>query len=146
MLTHVLRQWLEQNPTAYGPEVIDPAIAAVLREIHAGPHRPWTVQQLSATAGMSRTVFTKRFTAVVGQPPMTYLTGWRLAYGARLLRETDASLAAIARKIGYSTEFAFGSSFRREYGISPGRFRSPQTLLPARDRQVRDHPTRSPGG
>jgi AraC-like DNA-binding protein/quercetin dioxygenase-like cupin family protein len=133
VLTHVLRQWLERNPPADGPDVADPAIAAALREIHAGPHRPWTVQQLSETAGMSRTAFTKRFTAQVGQPPMTYLTGWRLTYGARLLRETDAPLATIARKVGYSTEFAFGSSFRREYGISPGRFRSiKQGMRPAR--------------
>ncbi|MDQ1033654.1 AraC-like DNA-binding protein [Streptomyces sp. V3I8] len=73
---------------------------------------------------MSRTAFAKRFTALVGQPPMTYLTGWRLANGARLLRETDAPLATIAREVGYSTEFAFSASFRREYGISPGRFRN----------------------
>ena len=74
-------------------------------------------------AGLSRTAFTKRFTAVVGKPPMAYLTGWRLARGAQMLRETSAPLAVIARRVGYSTEFAFGGAFRREYGISPGRFR-----------------------
>ncbi|MGI3199186.1 helix-turn-helix transcriptional regulator [Streptomyces sp. GLT-R25] len=60
---------------------------------------------------------------MVGKPPMTYLTGRRLSHGARLLRETKAPLATIARQVGYSTEFAFGAAFRREYGISPGRFR-----------------------
>ncbi|NGO08269.1 AraC family transcriptional regulator [Streptomyces sp. HC44] len=124
LLTHVLRQWLEQNRDVDRPEVGDPAIAVALREIHSSPHKPWTVQQLGETVGMSRTAFTKRFTALVGKPPMTYLTGWRLSYGARLLRETKAPLAAIARQVGYSTEFAFGAAFRREYGISPGRFRS----------------------
>ncbi|MFC4469546.1 AraC family transcriptional regulator [Streptomyces xiangluensis] len=123
LLTHVLRQWLAQNRDADRPEIGDPAIAVALREIHTSPHKPWTVQQLGETVGMSRTGFTKRFTALVGKPPMTYLIGWRLTYGARLLRETKAPLSAIARQVGYSTEFAFGAAFRREYGIAPGRFR-----------------------
>ncbi|WP_210575154.1 AraC family transcriptional regulator [Streptomyces sp. GESEQ-4] len=123
LMTHVLRQWLESNRDAHWPEIGDPAISVALREIHTSPHKPWTVQQLGRTAGMSRTAFTKRFTALVGKPPMTYVTGWRLRYGARLLRETNAPLAAIARQVGYSTEFAFGAAFRREYGIAPGRFR-----------------------
>ena len=55
---------------------------------------------------------------------MTYLTGWRLTYGARLLRETPAPLATVARQVGYSSEFAFGGAFRRRYGVSPGRFRA----------------------
>ncbi|WP_245685583.1 AraC family transcriptional regulator [Streptomyces yerevanensis] len=131
LLTHVLRQWLEQNRDGDGQEIGDPAIAVALREIHTSPHKPWTVQQLGETVGMSRTAFTKRFTALVGKPPMTYLTNWRLSYGARLLRETKAPLAAIARQVGYSTEFAFGAAFRREYGIAPGRFR---------DRSQRDEP------
>lgn len=123
LLTHALRQWLEQNRDADRPETDDPAIAVALREIHTSLHKPWTVEQLGKTVGMSRTAFTKRFTAMVGKPPMTYLTGRRLSHGARLLRETKAPLATIARQIGYSTEFAFGAAFRREYGISPGRFR-----------------------
>jgi AraC-like DNA-binding protein len=75
---------------------------------------------------MSRVAFTRRFTSVVGKPPMTYLRQWRLSCAARLLRETDASLAAIARQVGYSTEFAFAGAFRREYGVPPGRFRRAQ--------------------
>jgi AraC-like DNA-binding protein len=58
-----------------------------------------------------------------GLGPHDYLTGVRLSRGARLLRETDAPLASVARQVGYSTEFAFGTAFRREYGISPGCFR-----------------------
>jgi AraC-like DNA-binding protein len=131
LLTHVLRQWLEQNRDVERSEIDDPAIAVALREIHTSPDKPWTVQQLGETVGMSRTAFTKRFTALVGKPPMTYLTSWRLSYGARLLRETKAPLASIARQVGYSTEFAFGAAFRRQYGISPGRFR---------DRTQRDKP------
>ena len=123
LLTQILRQWLEQNGDADRSEISDPAIAAALREIHAGPDKPWTVQQLSDVAKMSRTTFTKRFTTAVGKPPMAYVTGWRLTYAARLLRGNSAPLATIARQVGYSTEFAFASAFRREYGIAPGRFR-----------------------
>lgn len=127
MLTHVLRQWLEQNGPTGWPQVTDPAIDAVVREIHAGPDRPWSVQTLSETAGMSRTAFVERFRSQLGQPPMAYVTSWRLTYGAQLLKETEVPLAAIARRVGYSTEFAFGTSFRRRYGISPGRFRLAQS-------------------
>ncbi|MEU8663106.1 helix-turn-helix transcriptional regulator [Actinoplanes philippinensis] len=72
---------------------------------------------------LSRTTFVRRFTAAVGEPPMTYLQRLRLAGGARLLRETDLPLDAIARDVGYSTGFAFAHAFRREYGLAPGRFR-----------------------
>jgi AraC-like DNA-binding protein len=123
MLVHVLRQWIADEGAKGQPAIPDPAITAVLCTIHTSPQTPWTVSQLSETVGMSRTAFTRRFTAVVGKPPMTYLRDWRLSCAARLLRETDASLAAIARQIGYATEFAFAGAFRREYGISPGRFR-----------------------
>ncbi|MEU5703581.1 AraC family transcriptional regulator [Streptomyces aurantiacus] len=123
MLVHVLRQWAEDESAKGRPAISDPAIAAVLRTIHDKPQTQWTVARLSDMAGMSRGAFTRRFTAVAGKPPMTYLRAWRLSCAARSLRETDASLAVIARQIGYSTEFAFAGAFRREYGVSPGRFR-----------------------
>jgi AraC-like DNA-binding protein len=123
LLVHVLRGWLRAHPGPDWPLVKDPAVVAALRRIHGEPRRPWTVSQLSAAVGMSRTAFTRRFTGLMGKPPRDYLTGVRLSRGARLLRETDAPLAVVARQVGYSTEFAFGTAFRREYGISPGRFR-----------------------
>jgi AraC-like DNA-binding protein len=123
ILVHVLREWHEQRGTDAWPGIDDPAIAAALRQIHENPQRKWTVRGLSELAGMPHTAFARRFTVMVGQPPISYLTGWRLACGARLLKETDASLATIARQVGYSTEFAFSGAFRREYGVSPGQFR-----------------------
>ncbi|MFD2419482.1 AraC family transcriptional regulator [Amycolatopsis pigmentata] len=123
MLVHVLRQWLSDTIPADRPDIADPAIAAVLRTIHDSPSEPWTVSRLAETVGLSRTALTKRFTALVGKPPMTYLTDWRLNCAARLLRETDAPLAAVARQVGYSSEFAFAGAFRRAYGMPPGRFR-----------------------
>jgi AraC-like DNA-binding protein len=130
IFVHVLRKWHEQHGAAGAawPEPADPAIAAALRKIHENPRRQWTVAGLSEAAGLPRTAFTRRFTAMVGQPPMRYLISWRLGRGAQLLRETDAPLAAIARQVGYSTEFAFAGAFRREYGVSPGRFRRAPAL------------------
>lgn len=123
IIVHALRQWQEDNGGADWPVSTDEAVAAALREIHTNPSRLWTVQELSDTVGLSRATFTKRFSAAMGKTPMRYLIGWRLACGARLLRETSAPLAAIARQVGYSTEFAFAAAFRREQGISPGRYR-----------------------
>lgn len=123
ILVHALRQWHEQNGTTQWPVITDNAVAAALREVHGNPQKRWTVQQLSDAAGMSRAAFTSRFTALTGKPPMKYLTGLRLAHGARMLEETTATLVTIARQVGYSTEFAFAGAFRREYGVSPGRFR-----------------------
>ncbi|MEU4655268.1 AraC family transcriptional regulator [Streptomyces sp. NPDC023723] len=123
LLVHVVRQWLRDNGTAGGPYVNDPVITSALRHIHGAPYETWRVSELSAAVGMSRTAFTRHFTRVLGKPPRDYLTEVRLARAARLLRESDAPLAVIARELGYSTEFAFGAAFRREYGISPGRFR-----------------------
>jgi AraC-like DNA-binding protein len=89
------------------------------------------VSELSTAAGVSRTAFTRRFTRLMGKPPRDYLSGVRLAQGARLLRETTLPLAAVARQVGYSSEFAFGGAFRRVYGISPGRFRAATDSGPA---------------
>ncbi|MFG1606799.1 AraC family transcriptional regulator [Actinoplanes sp. NPDC049265] len=119
MIVHILRQMRDEWPLA-----ADPRIADALHEIHGRPERPWTVTQLSGVARMSRTSFARRFTNEVGVPPMTYLTDWRLSSGARLLRQTSDPLASIARRVGYSTEFAFAAAFRRRYGLPPGRFRS----------------------
>ncbi|MFC7589741.1 helix-turn-helix domain-containing protein [Nonomuraea antimicrobica] len=73
--------------------------------------------------GLSRAGFARRFTGLVGQPPLAYLTWWRLASAARLLRETDASVAEVAEQVGYGSEFAFGNAFKREYGVAPGKYR-----------------------
>ncbi|MDP9791695.1 AraC-like DNA-binding protein [Catenuloplanes nepalensis] len=135
VLVHALRLWhAEHRATDPAWDALtDPGIAAALREIHDSPEAPWTVDRLSRTAGMSRTAFTRRFTALVGEPPMAYLIGRRLHRGAQLLRETDAPLAAIARRVGYATEFAFAGAFRREFGVAPGRFRRLTEPLLLRD-------------
>ncbi|WP_199511333.1 AraC family transcriptional regulator [Nucisporomicrobium flavum] len=123
ILVHALRRWQDRSGGGDWPAVTDAGIAAALRAVHDEPETQWTVQRLCDIAGMSRTGFVRRFTALVGKPPMAYVTGWRLTAAARLLRETRDPLAAIAQRVGYSTEFTFASAFRREYGLPPGRFR-----------------------
>jgi AraC-like DNA-binding protein len=124
VLVDALRHVADRNGPDERDTVADRGIAATLREIHAEPQQRWTVQRLGEIAGMSRSVFKRKFTAQVGQSPMTYLIEWRLNRGARMLRETKAPLATIARQVGYSSEYAFANAFRRRFGVAPGRFRT----------------------
>jgi AraC-like DNA-binding protein len=91
--------------------------------VHDAPVRRWAVEELGARAGLSRAAFSRRFTALVGQPPLTYPTRWRLTLGAKLLRESELPLTSIAERCGYSSSFAFANAFKREHGTSPGRYR-----------------------
>ena len=114
------------------PEEDDPGIAAALDAIHENPRAPWSVRRLSEVAGLSRTVFTGRFSSSIGKPPMAYVSGARLDLAARLLRGTTRPLSAIAHEVGYASEFAFAAAFRREYGVPPGRFRHETPAEPPR--------------
>ncbi|MDA0161009.1 AraC family transcriptional regulator [Solirubrobacter ginsenosidimutans] len=102
----------------------DPGAGPAVRAIHADPRHRWTVAELAARAGLSRAAFAKRFTDVVGEPPLAYLTGWRMALAAQALRERGATVKAAAAEVGYTNEFAFATAFRRHYGEPPGRFRA----------------------
>ncbi|WP_250002414.1 AraC family transcriptional regulator [Actinoplanes sp. M2I2] len=120
VLVDALTRWLEATDR---PPTSDPAITAILGTIDGSPDTRWSVLDLSRAAGMSRATFTRRFTSTVGRTPQAYLKAHRLGRAARLLHETDAPLATIARRTGYATEFALAAAFRREYGTAPGRFR-----------------------
>ncbi|GAA4634169.1 AraC family transcriptional regulator [Actinoallomurus vinaceus] len=129
LLVYMLRSWLDQQSehgTAIGwaAALSDPAIMAALSGIHGDPARPWTVTGLSARAGLSRAAFARRFSELIGQPPLRYLTWWRLTMAARLLRDSDDPLATVAHQVGYTSEFAFANAFKREYGVAPGRYRA----------------------
>ncbi|WP_067531372.1 AraC family transcriptional regulator [Nocardia crassostreae] len=127
LLLFILRAWFDEQAEArasgWAGAFADPAVAATLRAIHTAPERAWTVPELGDLAGVSRATLARRFTATVGEPPLSYLTRWRMLTAARLLRETDTSLAAVARKVGYQSEFAFAKAFKREYGSAPGQYR-----------------------
>ncbi len=85
--------------------------------------RSWTVASLAATAGISRTRLARRFTEIVGEPPLTFLTHWRLALAADLMLEPGSSLTSVARKVGYSSPFALSAAFIRVRGLSPSEHR-----------------------
>jgi AraC-like DNA-binding protein len=101
----------------------DPQIGRALAVLHARPTEPWTAETLAVEVGMSRSVFAERFTSLVGQPPMQYLTLWRMHVAAQRLREGRGSVAQIGFAIGYESEAAFSRAFKRQFGTSPGTWR-----------------------
>ncbi|MET8243962.1 AraC family transcriptional regulator [Streptomyces sp. NPDC005202] len=117
-----LRAWFsrpEAEAPAWYRAQADPVVGRALHLLQDHPAHPWTVAELAAKAGVSRAALARRFTGLVGEPPMAYLTGWRLALAADRLRDTDDTVAAIARRVGYGSAFALSSAFKRVYGISP---------------------------
>lgn len=123
----VLRTWFSRDAAeqpawyrAYG----DPIVAHALRLLHEEPARQWTVAHLASRCGISRAGLAKRFTETVGEAPMTYLTGWRLALAADRLLDPDTTLESVAREVGYGSGFALSAAFKRERGISPREHRA----------------------
>ncbi|MFI5689050.1 AraC family transcriptional regulator [Streptomyces sp. NPDC051636] len=126
LLIYMVRAWTTQTDPATGtwPTVLsDPVTTAALRALHSDPAAPWTNDRLAAEAGVSRATLARRFTSLVGRPPMAYLTWWRLTLAATRLRDTDAPLATVARETGYGSPYALSHAFSREFGVTPGRYR-----------------------
>jgi AraC-like DNA-binding protein len=126
LLIAVLRTWFDRDenaPTWWHAEH-DPVVGPALKLIYNNPDHPWTVANLAAAVGSSRAVFASRFTEQVGEPPIAFLTNWRLALAADLLRSSQSTIAAVARQVGYSTPFALSSAFKRAYGVSPNTYRA----------------------
>ncbi|MFJ3927847.1 AraC family transcriptional regulator [Streptomyces sp. NPDC090022] len=127
LLIGVLRTWLAAPgsgaPSWYRAQG-DPVVGPALRLLHENPSYGWTVEELALKVGVSRASMARRFTDIVGEPPVAYLTGWRLALAADLLREPDATVATVARRVGYSSAFALSTAFKRVRGVSPQEFRT----------------------
>ena len=127
LLIAVLRSWFvaqaDRAPGWYRAST-DREIGAVLAMIHDHPADPWTVTSLAAAAGISRATLARRFGSLVGQSPMSYLAGWRLALAADLLHDPDRTLDSIARQVGYGSAFALSTAFKRRHGVSPSAFRA----------------------
>lgn len=101
----------------------DPAVAHALSLLHEEVARGWTVDELAAAVGVSRAALGRRFTALLGEPPMSYLAGWRLALAADLLLASGDTVTAIARRVGYRTPFSLSTAFKRVHGVSPQQYR-----------------------
>ncbi|MGW2017623.1 AraC family transcriptional regulator [Streptomyces sp. NPDC001927] len=128
LLLYILRIWFKEqsareDTTGWAAALNDPPVTAALHSIHRDPAAPWTVAKLAAEAGLSRAPFARRFATLIGQPPLGYLTWWRMTTAARLLRTSDAPLRSIAAQVGYTSEFAFAHAFKRTHGIPPGAYR-----------------------
>ena len=122
LLITLLRTWFDrpgsEQPTWYAAHG-DPVVGPAIRLMQHHPEHPWTVAELAAAAAVSRASFARRFTELVGEPPMAFLTEWRLSLAADLLLEPDATIGSVASRVGYATPFALSAAFKRERGISP---------------------------
>jgi AraC-like DNA-binding protein len=127
LLIAVLRAWFAR-PDAETPgwyRAYDDAIVGhALRLIHHNPAKPWTVASLARETGVSRAAFARRFHELVGEPPMSFLAGWRIALAADLLLEPGATIGSVAHKVGYGSPFALSTAFKRLRGISPQKHRA----------------------
>ncbi|MBX3715360.1 MAG: AraC family transcriptional regulator [Burkholderiales bacterium] len=101
----------------------DPHVGRALALLHAEPARDWEVEALAKQAGLSRSALNERFNALIGEPPMQYLTGWRLALASQALASSNDAVARIAERVGYDSEAAFNRAFKREFGIPPAAWR-----------------------
>lgn len=109
----------------------DERLSRALHAIHKSAESPWTVQQLAHIAMMSRASFARVFQQTLGQTPMQYLTDWRMALARDLLLSGGLSLSQIADRVGYSSQYAFATAFRRHHGEPPGRWRQQHAVSPA---------------
>ncbi|HEY7098284.1 MAG TPA: AraC family transcriptional regulator [Terriglobales bacterium] len=101
----------------------DPEVGKTLALMHRNPAHPWTLAALAQGAGVSRSVLAERFRYYLNEPPMAYLTRWRLQLAAQMLGATSYSVAQIAAEVGYESEAAFNRAFKREFTVPPARFR-----------------------
>jgi AraC-like DNA-binding protein len=117
-----------EHATGWLRALTDPKIGRALTLIHQQPGRPWTVESLALAIGMSRSAFAGRFTEFVGEPPLSYLTRWRMTKASRLLRSGTNSIGEVAGQVGYEAEAAFSKAFKRWNGLAPGTYRRAGTL------------------
>ena len=130
LLVTALRAWFarpEAAPPAWYTASADPVVGRAVALLHHNPAHPWTVAELATATGVSRATLARRFTDLVGEPPMAFLTGWRLALATDLLRDPDTTLGAVARQVGYGSPFALSTAYKRAHGVSPRGTRGPRT-------------------
>ena len=134
MFIEVLRRHLDELPpgqTGWLAGLRDEVVGRVLTLLHGRPRHPWTLAELAHEAASSRSSLAKRFTDLVGQPPMQYLTQWRMQVAANLLVQTAAKVATIGADVGYDSEAAFSRAFKKATGLAPGAWREARRPAPS---------------
>jgi|SRR5215831_5059306 len=127
LFVETLRLYMVQLPPEHSGWLAgarDPEVGKTLALMHRNPAHSWTIATLAQAAGVSRSVLAERFRHYLNEPPMAYLTRWRLQLGAQMLGSTNYSVAQIAAEVGYESEAAFNRAFKREFTVPPARYRS----------------------
>jgi len=133
MFVEVLRHYMQElAPDRKGwlAGLKDPYVNRAITMLHAQPARAWTVEDLARDVGASRSALAGRFTALIGESPMRYLSGWRIHLAKQLLCEGHHSLAEVAERVGYESEYAFNRAFKRRVGKPPAAWRKKASALP----------------
>ena len=112
-----------QNSVGWMRGIMNPLVGRAISCMHAAPERRWTLQALAEEVGCSRAVFAHRFSALVGQGAISYLTAWRMHVAAGLLLDGSDNIGTVASRVGYESEAAFSIAFKRWAGISPSGYR-----------------------
>ncbi len=129
LFVEVLRRYmleLPQHERGWLAGVKDPVVGQALRLLHANPERDWTVEELARDIAVSRSTLADSFSELIGEPPMRYLTRWRMQLAKHLLRQTGVSITAVAERVGYASEAAFTRAFKRHTGQPPASWRLQQ--------------------
>ncbi len=135
LFVEVLRHYadeLPQDQTGWLAALRDPGVGRALALMHERPAEDWTLERLGEQAAISRSTLHERFVHFIGQPPIQYLTQWRMQLAAGQLRDSDAKVIDIALDVGYENEAAFARAFRRAVGESPGAWRRNHRALPSK--------------
>ncbi|WP_030338199.1 AraC family transcriptional regulator [Streptomyces sp. NRRL S-1022] len=132
LFVHILRRWTAdrgEHGTSWVLGLRDPEVGAAISLLHEDPARRWTVEELAHRVGVSRATLSRRFTDLIGEPPLAYLTRWRLELAGRRLRDTADTLPAVADSVGYTSVSAFSRAFTRQWGTPPSRHRTDHRRL-----------------
>jgi AraC-like DNA-binding protein len=133
LFVETLRQYVASLPpdqTGWLGGARDPVVGKSLAILHSRVDYPWTVAELAKEVGMSRSALLDRFDRYLSEPPIAYLTRWRMQLGARTLTSTPRSVSEVAAEVGYESEAAFNRAFKREFGIPPGQYRREHRARP----------------
>jgi AraC-like DNA-binding protein len=127
ILVHLIRAWLDGQSSECGGwlrALGDPQLGRALAAFHAAPGRAWTIESLADAAGMSRSAFAARFKALTSETPLEYVTAWRMRQAMTMIEADEQPLKRIVASLGYASEAAFRTAFKRHAGQTPGGYRA----------------------